>query len=145
MDTAAELLLTLRSSGVTLVAMGDRIRYRPREAVSPEMLAAIAAHKTALLGLLREQVPAQSKAPDTPVTELDDGQVGAVLIDSRVLGCEVWLVRDADALNDIAAEVGNRPVFFFDEIEHLRGKSEEELRAIAKVKCAFGPGARVVQ
>jgi len=62
-----------------------------------------------------------------------------------VLGEEVWLVPNADAVADIAGEIGGRPVFFYDEVQRLRGKSPEELRAIAKIKRVFGPGARVVQ
>jgi hypothetical protein len=58
----------------------------------------------------------------------------------------VWLVRDAKALDDLADdEVGDRPVFFFKEIERLRDKSAEQLRDIAMTKRVFGPKARVLK
>jgi hypothetical protein len=69
------------------------------------------------------------------------------LIWSRVLECEVWLVPGREALEDLeaAGEVGDRPVFFFKEVERLRGKDEAELRAIAATKRVFGPKAIVKQ
>jgi hypothetical protein len=104
------------------------------------------------------QVPAGSAEPQAGAGEaedqpggpgrfesIDEGNIGAVLIHSRILNCEVWLVPDAEALDAIADEIGDRPAFLFSEVEHLRGKSGEELRAIAATKRVFGPGARVVQ
>lgn len=73
--------------------------------------------------------------------------LGSVLIWSKVLGCEVWLVPDKAALEELeaAGEVGKRPVFFFKEIERLRGKDEAALKAIAATKRVFGPKAIVKQ
>ena len=72
-------------------------------------------------------------------------EVGSVLICSSVLMGELWLVRDSDALAGIALEAAGRPVFFFDEIETLRAKNPEELRAIAASKRVFGPKAALLQ
>jgi hypothetical protein len=50
--TAASLLLSLRSRGVTLTVAADRLRFRPADAVTAADLAALRAHKAALLDLL---------------------------------------------------------------------------------------------
>jgi hypothetical protein len=52
--TAAELLGALRTRGVELRAAGDRLRFRPVAAVPPDELAALRAHKPALLALLAD-------------------------------------------------------------------------------------------
>jgi hypothetical protein len=67
----------------------------------------------------------------------------AWLLYSRHLQREIWLVRDGNALAIIADEIGNRPVFFGDELPRLRMKSLDELRAIADAKAIFGPGTRL--
>ncbi len=53
MTTAVALLDTLRARGVELVAAGDRLRFRPVEAVAPEELEALRRFKTDLLALLQ--------------------------------------------------------------------------------------------
>lgn len=50
--TATDLITELRARGITLEAHGDRLRYRPAEAVTPELRAALVAHKSELLSLL---------------------------------------------------------------------------------------------
>jgi hypothetical protein len=50
--TPPSLLAELRRLGITLIAQGDVIRYRPREAVSADLLGELRRHKTALLRLL---------------------------------------------------------------------------------------------
>src|SRR5437764_3160967 len=54
MTNAAELLGALQRRGVDLVLSGDRIRYRPRGAVTPELRSALIEHKAELLALLAE-------------------------------------------------------------------------------------------
>lgn len=51
--TVAALLLDLAARGVELSPEGDRLRYRPRSAVSPALVERIRAHKQELLYLLR--------------------------------------------------------------------------------------------
>lgn len=46
---ATTLLDTLRFRGVTLTARGDRLTYRPLDAVTPDLLAALREHKADLL------------------------------------------------------------------------------------------------
>ena len=55
---AAELLGALRTRGVELVAAGDRLRFRPVAAVSPDELAALRAQKAAVISLLRAETSA---------------------------------------------------------------------------------------
>lgn len=51
--TAATLLAELRTRGATVAAVGDRLRIEaPAGTVTPEMRAALAKHKAALLTLL---------------------------------------------------------------------------------------------
>jgi hypothetical protein len=51
---ATELLADLRRRGLVLVPDGDTLRYRPRNALTPELRAAVAAHKLELLALLAD-------------------------------------------------------------------------------------------
>ena len=51
--TAAELLSELTRLGIEVVASGDRLRYRPRSAVAPDLAAKLKMHKPELLALLR--------------------------------------------------------------------------------------------
>ena len=72
------------------------------------------------------------------------GELAAVLLRATVIG-DVWLVADADALTDSPDIIrSGLPVFFFGEVEQLRGKTAEELKAIGMVKATF-PTSRVLQ
>ena len=46
--TAADLLANLARLGVEVVAYGDRLRYRPRSAVTPDLVERLKTHKAAL-------------------------------------------------------------------------------------------------
>ena len=50
---AARLLNELTQMGVELVPNGDRLRYRPKAMIGPEMAERLRIHKVALLALLR--------------------------------------------------------------------------------------------
>jgi TubC N-terminal docking domain len=53
MTTAAGALLdTLRERGIAIEVVGDRLRYRPRDAVTPDLRAQLATHKASLLAIL---------------------------------------------------------------------------------------------
>jgi hypothetical protein len=74
----------------------------------------------------------------------DAGELAAVKVGNPLIG-DLWLVRDDCALAEHPDIIRSRlPVFFFDEIEQLRGKTPEELRAIGLVKAEF-PTSRVLQ
>ena len=47
--TTTELLIELRRCGVELVAAGERLRYRPRGAVGPNLLDELRRHKREIL------------------------------------------------------------------------------------------------
>jgi hypothetical protein len=89
---------------------------------------------------------ASAKGPKKTVElfDADDGQLAAVKLRNTVID-DLWLVADDDALSDHPDIIrSGLPVFFFDELERLRGKTREQLRAIAAVKAAF-PTSRVLQ
>ena len=46
------LLVQLARRGIELRAAGDRLRYRPRSAMTPDLVARLAAHKVELLAVL---------------------------------------------------------------------------------------------
>ena len=54
--TVGALIADLRARGVTLVPDGERLRCRPRAALSQEDLAALKAHKAEVLASLRTEV-----------------------------------------------------------------------------------------
>ncbi len=54
--TPESILQRLQSQGVELQAAGDRLRFRPVEAVPPELFAELREHKAELLGLLGDRV-----------------------------------------------------------------------------------------
>ena len=62
--SAAELLLDLGRLGIRLEADGQRLRFHPRSALTPDLLERLKAHKADLLALLR---PAPEAAPALPV------------------------------------------------------------------------------
>ena len=65
MSTAAEVIATLRDRGVELQADGDRIRFRPVSAVSPELQDEMRRFKSEILTALR---PPTSDAHQGPLT-----------------------------------------------------------------------------
>ncbi len=54
--SAAALLLDLERLGIRLEARGDRLRYSPRSALTPDLLNRLKAHKQELLTVLRAPV-----------------------------------------------------------------------------------------
>ena len=93
---ARDLLVELERRGVELAADGERLRYRPRDAVPPELRVAIVTHKQELLALLadeeaevgwraeamRFQVP-----PTGPIPVLAARPVGPLTDDGRCQSC----------------------------------------------------------
>jgi hypothetical protein len=68
---------------------------------------------------------------------LDDGELVAVLICSKVLECHVWFALADDWKPDPRDKT---PVFYASELPFLRTKTIETLREIFEVKTAFGGG-----
>ena len=50
--TALELLESLQQNGIELTAAGDKLRYRPKSAVPPELVEVMRSHKAELLALI---------------------------------------------------------------------------------------------
>ncbi len=79
-----------------------------------------------------------SHAADTGL--VDAWELAAVKLGHTAIG-ERWLVADDDALAEHPDIIrSGLPVFFFDEVDALRGKTTEQLRTIAMVKVAFPTG-----
>ena len=80
------------------------------------------------------------------MTALPRQPIGAVLIESRRFGCEVWLAMDPGMAEELASEEARRdaprPVLRPADIAALRGKPEAAIRAVLEVAKVF-PGARV--
>ena len=76
-----------------------------------------------------------------PAVTSSEGAIVAVLIDSTVLGAEIWLALHDDFKPDPG---DTRAVYFADEISFLRTKSPETLRQIQTVKLRW-PSCRVIQ
>lgn len=53
-DTPAALLAELAALGIELRAHGDRLRFRPQTAMTPELAARVKAHKPDLLAMLAD-------------------------------------------------------------------------------------------
>lgn len=66
MSAAAGLLVELSRRGIELRVHGNRLRYRPRTALTPELAERVRAHKPALLALLRQDRP-----PEIPLNGQD--------------------------------------------------------------------------
>ena len=88
----------------------------------------------------RESTPSTRQQP-----RLDQGDVAAVKIRSRLLGQDIWLVADQRALaenSDIVAS--GLPALLFEEVPYLHGLPAEQLRRVLYAKRVF-PGGRMVQ
>jgi TubC N-terminal docking domain len=132
--TAPEILTTLRQRGASVrVGGSDLVVEAPKGAFTPQLRQAVAAHKGDLLRLLQG-----------PALDADAGELAAVKLRNTLIG-DAWLVRDPEALVEHTDIIrSGLPVFFFDEVERLRGKTPAELQAIGTVKVIF-PTGRVLQ
>ena len=136
------LLDELHFLGVTLEAHGDQLRFRPVNAVPPELVEHLRANKEEVLAHL-ERHPVADGAPAT-LEALS--QIGAVLIRTAKFG-SVWLAIDRATADEIRKEERQRdepcPVLTAEDVAHLEIKSKAAIRGALEVIRAF-PGARVV-
>jgi hypothetical protein len=74
-----------------------------------------------------------------------DAEPVAWRLHSRRLGCELWVVRDTEALPGLLADgaLGDLPVVLADELPDLRGRDDEDLRRLLTGKVVFGPLTRL--
>ena len=76
----------------------------------------------------------QKDSSTPPVSDVSEGPIIAVLIDSPVVG-PVWFVLD-----DAFRSGDDTPVFFASELPHLQKMNGEELRKRYEQKLALGGG-----
>lgn len=69
MSPAEALLAELVAHGIEVQAHGERLRYHPKAAMTPELVQRVKAHKAELLALLSPAT--QSPHPTAPPTESD--------------------------------------------------------------------------
>ena len=136
--TPNAVLAELRSRGIEVRAVGDRLLYRPATALTPKLRERLLAVKSALLAELRsgEPTPADGPVEDGPLLEVRRDLV-AVRLHSRRLNRDLWLCCDESASRELAAEFPGVPVLTFQEAARLRGKSTEVLTALLDVKAEF--------
>lgn len=67
--SAAELLVDLARRGIRLEADGERLRYYPRSALTPDLLDRLKAYKVDLLAML---LPVPEVSPALPVATHED-------------------------------------------------------------------------
>lgn len=136
---AQALLEELRGRGVTLEARGDRLRFKPVNAVPPEMLAKLRARKQEILAELT-----QGREPIEPEAQIPEaGPPGAVLIDSHRYG-EVWIALEDSVAASLRDEEQHRetprPVLTPEDLEYLRGRSEGTIRIALDLRAVFPVG-----
>jgi hypothetical protein len=106
------------------------------------------------VALARQRVAEARARSGAPASELADApvvvareQLGAALVRSPRFG-EVWMVLEPSMATELTADeagcVEPRPVLLAEDVAHLRGKSEEMVRAALAVLAVF-PSARLIQ
>ena len=81
----ADVLVWADRIGVTLSVVGDRLRYTPLEAASPEFVATLIQHKPALLALLIE--------PETSAEAIADSVDACIRLGKRLRDGEFRSLR----------------------------------------------------
>ena len=76
-DPAGTLLIELTRQGIELQAHGDKLRFRPRSSMAPELVKRVKSHKSELLAMLRgERTPQRPQdgqsRPTVPTTSMVD-------------------------------------------------------------------------
>lgn len=129
MGTAAELLNELSRRGVDVEARGDRLRYRPRSVVSPELAARIRSHKAELLSILTVERPAAASSPPIEsgfrfTSEIMD--FGDICAGWSPAGWAKELRRKAGRCDEIRPDISARYRAWAEDIERRLPASAEE-------------------
>jgi hypothetical protein len=147
--SAPALLEEARRRGVELRLEGGRLRYRaPAGALTAELREALRAHREELLELLRETGPPHSHTDLLAQAELLEArhQLGAVLLSSRLLDRELWVVLRPRMLETLEAEEDGRssprPVLRVEDVLRVSEMPPEDRLPLLRTLAAF-PGARV--
>ena len=90
MSAPVALMTELRARGIELAAMGDRLRYRPVDAVPPGLLTQLRVHKAELMTILRagDYWARQAAALLAPVADPDLRADLRELFEHRAAICE---------------------------------------------------------
>ena len=147
---AQDLLTRVEDLGIVLCAEGDRIRFRPKDAVPAGLLEELLGHKAELLELLRVRassvagaVPGKVEAKKWPLTaaqilemplsEFADAR-RVVEVFSQVLDETVIFASD-----NAAVDPGERRVVYrAAELKKLIGVCPEDLTTVHEIKRVFG-------
>jgi hypothetical protein len=111
------------------------------------MLAELKAQRDEVLAeLRRRQQGVASHGTESPVIDAEE-QIAAVRLHSETFG-DAWLAKDEKIAAELIAEIEKAgqwiPVFTFEEVPLLRGKSDRMLRALLTAKAGL-PGSRLLQ
>ncbi len=96
MNDAADLLLELDRLGVRLQADGDKLRFNPRSAVTPDMLARLKVHKAELLALLRNGAAVVAAPAEFPLKWIEPDDDVSVPPCPTCGGSELWETISGD-------------------------------------------------
>ena len=142
----AALLDELHSRGVTLEARGDRLRFRPVKAVTPELVECLRANKKEVMARLEQHPDRRHVGNEAPATLEALSQIGAVCIRTAKFG-SIWLALNQATADEIRAEEQQRetprPVLTADDVAKLERKSERAVKAALEIVRTF-PGARII-
>ena len=137
--TAATILQELRRRGVEVRAIGHRLRDRPREAVTPELLQALRENRDEILGELRRRRLEAGEQSDRLGEFLESSIIPAAVFHSHALGRDFILARDSEALLALTEADQRLPVLFFGEAAALSKLGLEGLRVVLELRETFGP------
>ena len=131
--SGVRLLNELRRRGVEVRAQGDRLLYRPRNAVPGELRERLRVSKNEILSELHSQ------AGQLLGGFLEDESIPAAVFRSRALGRDFVLARDEAALEALTDADQRLPVLYFEEAAQLRQMGLEGIRALLDFRATFGP------
>ena len=135
--SVANLLAELRKRGVELRPQGDRLLYRPTDAVPPALRDRLRASKPQILREL------QTQGDQLLDRFLEDETIPAAVCHSRALGRDFVLARDEAALEALTEADQRLPVLYFGEAAKLRHMGLDGLRALLDFRAEFGPKVEI--
>lgn len=142
---AESVLAELRSCGVELRVAGDRLRFRPAEAVSPELLDKLRTYKPEVLRLLRPAVADALGGVHEARPSLLTAEVCVMPLDDFAgagLVVEVWSERLGEvvlfASDNTAIDPGERRCLYrASELRETLRFDAASLRRVHEVKRLF--------
>lgn len=106
------MLTDLKARGIDLQAHGDRLRYRPRSAMTPELRDRLRACKADLLAILAGKAPepnaGASPQPEPDVPQPPAARAGYIVELTRPDGRWAWRQRRMDDADRVYAAYAGR-------------------------------------